>query len=573
MRDLAAAAAEAQLVFAIPQAERSLLARIGETLALAAGRCLIREGTEGEDFFLVLAGELEVEVGRRRVALITTGGVIGEMALFNAKRRTSRVTTLTECKLVRVSASVFLKHVHRGDEAGLAFMERLGGVMVKRLQAAERASSLGRPGLDEGGARLRERMLKEWALRYHALGKPGKIEIQPTRAVGSIADIAVAYAPGAIEPSVAIYNQPAATWEYTARGRLVGLVTNGSSILGKGALGPDAAKPLLEGKSVLLKRFAGVDAFDLELAELEPTRFVELVCALEPTFGAVALEHLASPTCLAIVDACSRRMEISVVHDDQHCVAVVAVAAALNGLHLAGKDLQSARIVVSGNGPAAVGTGKLLRTKGVGHDKLIVVDEEGPLHPGRSLRTWFMDLAATPCPPDRAAAIAGADVYVGCGTAAPLSPDELRSMGTQPVVISLGVPAPEITWPQAMRVRKDVLFACSEGTHGNHATTLLVFPHLLRALLDCRARRLPMAALAAAADSIAALARAGGVDARGVAKSFGPAYLLPSVIDPRLPNRVPVAVADAIMADGDAGLHVDLKAYHARRQRFKLTLT
>ena len=557
MLDLAAAAAEARRVFAIPQAERALLARIGETQVVPAGHLLIAEG----------------DAGGRRIGLITTGGIVGEMALFNAKRRLSTVRALTECKLVQLAARSFLQHVHRGDAAAIAIMERLGSSMIARVQLAERAHSLGPQGEDDPSAQVRRRMLREWALRYHALGKPGKIEVQPTRTVGTIADIAVAYAPGAIAPCVAIHRDPHAVWEYTARGRLVGVVSNGTSVLGKGALGPESVKPLLEGKVVLLKRFAGLDAFDLELAELDPTRLVDLLCAVEPTFGALALEHLVSPASLAVVDACTRRMQIPIVHDEQHCVGVVAVAALLNGLLLARKPLHSARIVISGAGPAAVGVGQLLRALKVDHSHLVVIDRDGPMHPGRSLRTWFLDLAASPCPATRAEAIAGADVYVGCGAAAPLSTAELRTMAPQPVVVCLGVPEPEMSWPDAMRTRNDVIMATSSGTHCNHATTLLVFPHLLRALLDCRATHLPMAALCAAATGLAALARAVGSGDAGVPHTFGPKYLLPSVVDPRLPQTLPVAIADAIAVAGAAGLQVDLEVYRARRQRFKLTLS
>ncbi len=576
MEDLAAAAAEARLVFAIPEGERALLARVGETLVWPANHELIRQGDDGHEFFLVLAGELEINEDGRRIGLVTTGGVLGEMALFNEHRRTGTVRTLTECKLVRVDAHEFVALVHKGEPAALAMMERLGGVMVERLQQAERAQSMrqvsGGAASDDEASALRKRMLREWSLRYHSLGEPGKLEVRPTRSLTSAADIAIAHAPGAIEPCVAIHNDPSATWEYTARGRLIGVVSNGSSVLGRGALGPDATKPLLEGKVILLKRFAGLDAFDLELAELDPTRFVDLVCALEPTFGALTLEHLASPSCLAVVDACSRRMQIPVLHDEQHCTAVVVVAALLNALHVAGKSLLSARVVLSGEGAAAAGVGQLLRTFGVPRDQLVVIDREGPLHGARQLRSWFQDLAAEPCPRDRASAIDGADAYVGCGDLQPLSPPELRSMAANPVVIALGTPVPEMTWPQAMRTRNDVVMATSDATHGNHVTTLLAFPHLLRALVDCRATGLPTPALCAAADTLASLARAGGPDLQGVTQHFGRGYLLPAVTDPRLPQLVPVAVVDAVTTAGLAGLRVDIESYHQRRQRFTPTL-
>jgi malate dehydrogenase (oxaloacetate-decarboxylating)(NADP+) len=549
--------------------ERSVLASIGRVLTYRPGERIIEEGAPASGFSIVESGLVEVTRKGQPVGRVGAGGVVGEMALFNADVHTAEVSAVEQSRLLFLPAERFVQLVLQQEPAAVKTMESLGQLMVGRVQELE-ADLLARADGDllEEFAVLRKRLLAEWALAYHALGKPGKLTVSASKRVGTAADLAVAYSPGVAEPCLAIRDEPARAYDFTSRGHLVGVITNGSAVLGLGNIGALASKPVMEGKAVLFKRFADLDAFDVEVDEQDPERFVEIVCALAPTFGGINLEDIRAPDCFLIEEECKRRCDIPIFHDDQHGTAIVAGAGLLNALALVGKRIDEVRVVFSGAGAAGFACAKCFLSLGVRREHLVLTDVHGVVYRGRGDGNYLDELAAETDARTLAEAIAGADVFVGVSAPGIVSPEMLRSMAADPVVFALANPVPEIDYGLARRTRSDAIVATGRSDYPNQVNNVIAFPHIFRAALDTRARAIDEGMKLAAARAIAALVREPSGEA-----SFGPEYVIPKPFDRRLLPRVGRAVAGAAVASGTARVALDLDEYERALERLRPELT
>ena len=418
--------------------------------------------------------------------------------------------------------------------------------------------------------------LEEAALFYHRYPTPGKLEIQASKPLGNQRDLALAYSPGVAAPCLAIRDDPATAADYTGRANLVAVISNGSAVLGLGNIGPLASKPVMEGKAVLFKKFAGIDVFDIEIDAPDIERMVETVAALEPTFGGINLEDIKAPECFEVEERLKARMGIPVFHDDQHGTAIIVAAAVTNALELAGKDISSVKIVSSGAGAAALACLNLLVSLGARLDNIWVTDRHGVAYRGR---TEEMDRWKEPYLKDTEArtladVIGGADVFLGLSAAGVLKPELLAEMAERPLILALANPVPEIMPEEARAARPDAMICTGRSDFPNQVNNVLCFPHIFRGALDVGASAINEEMKRAAVQAIAGLAREepSDVAARaytGETPVFGPDYLIPSPFDPRLILRIAPAVARAAMESGVATRPItDMDAYVDRLNRF-----
>jgi len=418
--------------------------------------------------------------------------------------------------------------------------------------------------------------LRRAALDYHEHPTPGKIAITPTKQLVNQYELSLAYSPGVAAPCEEIQRDPAAAYKYTARGNLVGVITNGTAVLGLGDIGPLAGKPVMEGKGVLFKKFSGIDVFDIEINEKDPDKLVEIIAALEPTFGGINLEDIKAPECFTVERKLRERMRIPVFHDDQHGTAIVVGAAVVNGLKVVSKKIEDVKLVVSGAGAAALTCTGLLVDLGVRRENVWVTDIEGLVYEGRTAlmdeykaryaqRTELRTLAEV---------IEGADVFLGLSAGGVLKPDMVARMAARPVILALANPNPEILPEQVKAVRDDAVIATGRTDYPNQVNNVLCFPYIFRGALDCGATTISKQMEIAAVYAIAGLAQAeqSEVVARAYAGeklAFGPEYLIPKPFDPRLMMKIAPAVAEAAAASGVATRPiVDLDAYRERLQTF-----
>jgi malate dehydrogenase (oxaloacetate-decarboxylating)(NADP+) len=418
--------------------------------------------------------------------------------------------------------------------------------------------------------------LRSGALVYHRSPRPGKLEIQATKPLGNQRDLALAYSPGVAAACEAIAADPGEAAELTVRQNLVAVLTNGTAVLGLGDIGPLASKPVMEGKAVLFKKFAGIDVFDIEVAEKDPARLIEVVAALEPTFGGINLEDIKAPECFEVEEALKARMGIPVFHDDQHGTAIIVAAAVMNGLEIAGKSLGEAKVVTSGAGAAALACLNLLVSLGVKRENIIVTDIEGVVHEGREtlMDRWKAVYARPTQARTLAEVIEGADVFLGLSAGGVLKPQMLARMAPRPLVLALANPNPEIMPDEARAARPDVMICTGRSDFPNQVNNVLCFPYIFRGALDVAASAINEEMKLAAVRAIAELAREtpSDVAARaygGETKLFGAESLIPSPFDPRLILRIAPAVAQAAMDSGVARRPLaDLDAYRDRLSRF-----
>jgi len=421
-----------------------------------------------------------------------------------------------------------------------------------------------------------DEQLKKNALEYHRRGTPGKISILPTKQLTNQRDLALAYTPGVAAVCEEIRREPSLAAEYTSRANLVGVVTNGTAVLGLGAIGPLAAKPVMEGKSVLFKKFAGIDCFDIELEERDPDKLVEIIAALEPTFGAINLEDIKAPECFYIERKLRTRMKIPVFHDDQHGTAITVGAAVFNGLKVVGKDLTKAKLVTSGAGAAALACLELLVKMGMQRANITVTDIKGVVYKGRreemdpdkerfAIETRARTLDEV---------IAGADIFLGLSAGGVLKPSMVKKMADKPLILALANPEPEILPELAREARPDSVIATGRSDYPNQVNNVLCFPFIFRGALDVGATTINTEMELAAAYAIAELAQAETSEqvalAYGIESiSFGPDYIIPRPFDPRLIARVAPAVAKAAMDSGVATRPLaDFGAYRDSLQQF-----
>ncbi|WP_289731201.1 malic enzyme-like NAD(P)-binding protein [uncultured Alistipes sp.] len=401
------------------------------------------------------------------------------------------------------------------------------------------------------------------ALRYHSEGRPGKIGIEPTKPAQTQQDLALAYSPGVAAPARAIAADPADAYRYTGKGNLVAVVSNGSAVLGLGNIGPLAAKPVMEGKSMLFKRFAGIDAFDIEVDETDPEKIIGVVKAIAPTFGGINLEDIKAPECFEIDRRLREELDIPVIHDDQHGTAIIVSAAVINGAKIAGKEVSELRVVVNGAGAAAIACARMFLTLGIPRGQIVLCDSRGVVTRYREgLTPQKEEFATSRRLASLAEALHGADLFVGVSVADALTPSMVRTMAENPMVLALANPDPEIAYGAAMRSRPDIIFATGRSDYPNQVNNVLGFPFLFRGALDVRAAQINDAMKLAAARALADLARRpvseSVLRAYGLERlEFGREYLIPKPLDPRLLCTVSTAVARAAVESGVARQPVD----------------
>ena len=419
------------------------------------------------------------------------------------------------------------------------------------------------------------------ALDFHSRGRPGKIEIIASKPMATQRDLSLAYSPGVAVPVRAIADDPATAYDYTAKGNLVAVISNGTAILGLGNLGALASKPVMEGKAVLFKRFADVDSIDIEVKTEDPQRFIEAVELLEPTFGGINLEDIAAPDCFIIEQALKERMNIPVFHDDQHGTAIITAAGLINAVELTGRDMKHIRVVVNGAGAAAIACTELIKAMGVPHDHVIMCDRKGVIHKGRTdLDQWKSAHAVETDTRDLAEALVGADVFLGLSAAGALKPEMVEKMAKEPIIFAMANPDPEIWPPDAQAVRPDAIIATGRSDFPNQVNNVLGFPFIFRGALDVRATRINEEMKIAAARALAELAREAVPEEvaaayGGRSQSFGRDYIIPAPFDPRLMEVVASAVAEAAIVSGVAQKPIaDMDAYRTRlRARLNPTVT
>ncbi len=408
----------------------------------------------------------------------------------------------------------------------------------------------------------------EDALEYHRKGRKGKIEVVPTKPFATQRDLSLAYTPGVAEPCKIIQKSPRAALEYTARGNLVAVVTNGTAVLGLGNIGALAGKPVMEGKAVLFKRFADIDVFDLEIDSEDPEDVIRVCKLLEPTFGGINLEDIKAPECFHIEQTLKRELSIPVFHDDQHGTAIISGAGLLNALELTGRDMVSIRVVVNGAGAAAIACARFYRSMGIAKENLILCDSRGVIFKGRKsgMNSFKQEFAVDTPSRTLGQALEGADVLLGLSKAGVVSGDMVRSMADKPIVFAMANPDPEITWEDAKAARPDVIIATGRSDYPNQINNVLGFPFIFRGALDVHSSEINEDMKLAAARALADLAKEDVPDdvikAYGnVPLSFGPEYILPKPLDSRVLLRAAPAVAEAAMNSGVALRQIDLQAY------------
>lgn len=397
----------------------------------------------------------------------------------------------------------------------------------------------------------KKQLRREEALEYHSKGKPGKIEVVPTKEAKTQRDLSLAYSPGVAEPCKEISLNKEDVYKYTAKGNLVAVITNGTAVLGLGNIGPEASKPVMEGKGVLFKVFADIDVFDIEINETDPEKFVQIVKALEPTFGGINLEDIKAPECFFIERQLRASLKIPVMHDDQHGTAIISSAALINALELQKKKIEKVRFVINGAGAAAMACSKLYVALGAKTENFIVFDKDGVLHKGRNDLEEDRSLFAI----DKSditleKAMADADVFVGLSVGNTVTPEMIKSMAKRPIVFAMANPDPEITYDAAAAVREDLIMATGRSDFPNQVNNVLGFPFIFRGALDVRATQINEAMKLAAVHALADLAKTPVPDIVNMAYdektiSFGPRYIIPKPFDPRLLSTVAPAVARA----------------------------
>ena len=418
------------------------------------------------------------------------------------------------------------------------------------------------------------KITKEAALLYHSQGKPGKIEVVPTKPYSTQTDLSLAYSPGVAEPCLEIEKNPQDAYKYTAKGNLVAVISNGTAVLGLGDIGALSGKPVMEGKGLLFKIYAGIDVFDIEVNEKDPDKFIEAVKAIAPTFGGINLEDIKAPECFEIERRLKEALDIPVMHDDQHGTAIISSAGLLNALEVAGKKIEEVKIVVNGAGASATSCTKLYEALGARRENILMLDSKGVITSDRENLTEQKRYFAT----DRrdvhtlAEAIKGADVFLGLSKGNVLTQDMVRSMADHPIVFALANPTPEISYEDAMAARPDVLMSTGRSDYPNQINNVIGFPYIFRGALDTQAKAINEAMKIAAVHAIANLAKQPVPDVVNEAYhvnnfTFGPEYFIPKPVDPRLITEVSCAVAKAAMESGVA--RKDIEDWDAYRLQLR----
>ena len=420
------------------------------------------------------------------------------------------------------------------------------------------------------------KVTKEMALDYHRMGKPGKIEVVPTKPYSSQNDLALAYSPGVAYPCLEIEKKPSDVYEYTNKGNLVAVISNGTAVLGLGDIGAEAGKPVMEGKALLFKIFAGIDCFDIEVGEKDPSRFIEIVKAISPTFGGINLEDIKAPECFEIESRLKAECNIPVMHDDQHGTAIISSAGLLNALEIQGKKIEDVKLVVNGAGAAAVSCTRLYIALGVKRENVVMCDSRGVITTRRTgLNPQKQEFATDRDISTLAEAMEGADVFLGLSVKDVVTPEMVKSMAPNPIVFALANPDPEIAYEKAIEARPDVIMATGRSDYPNQINNVLGFPYIFRGALDCGATAINEEMKIEAVKAIAALAKESVPPVVNAAYNktdlhFGKDYILPKPLDPRLLTAVAPAVARGAIESGVATRPItDWKVYDEKLRRLK----
>lgn len=420
----------------------------------------------------------------------------------------------------------------------------------------------------------KEKDMKKAALEYHSIGRKGKIEVVPTKPCLTQWDLSLAYSPGVAEPCMEIHRDPDLAYEYTNKGNLVGVISNGTAVLGLGKIGALAGKPVMEGKSVLFKRFAGIDAFDIEINSEDPEEIIKTVKYLEPTFGGINLEDIKAPECFYIEDELRRQTDIPVFHDDQHGTAIISGAGLLNACELVNKDIGGLKMTFNGAGASAIACARFFIQLGAKKENIIMCDSRGVIYKGReeNMNPQKEMFAADTKSRTLEKAIKGADVFVGLSSGGAVTQKMVKSMADKPIIFAMANPDPEISYPEAKAARKDVIMATGRSDYPNQVNNVLGFPFIFRGALDVRAMAINEQMKVAAAYSLAGLAKKGADE--NVAKAygekhfkFGPEYIVPKPFDPRVLIWESVAVAEAAMKTGASRIKIDIDEYRESLER------
>jgi len=416
--------------------------------------------------------------------------------------------------------------------------------------------------------------MKQAALEYHSKGRKGKIEVVPTKPCKTQWDLSLAYTPGVAEPCREIERNPDLAYEYTNKGNLVAVVTNGTAVLGLGDIGSLAGKPVMEGKSVLFKRFADIDAFDIELDTHDPEEVIKVVKLLEPTFGGINLEDIKAPECFYIEQELKRQLSIPVFHDDQHGTAIISGAGLMNACEITGKELSKVKMVFSGAGAAAISCAEFFILLGAKRENIIMCDSRGVIYKGREqgMTPQKERLSVDTRVRTLAESMKGADVFVGLSVAGMVTKEMVKSMAKRPIIFAMANPDPEISYPDAKSVRSDLIMATGRSDYPNQVNNVLGFPFIFRGALDVRARSINEEMKVAASHALSSLAKQGADES--VAKAygeshfeFGPEYIVPKPFDPRVFVWESVAVAQAAMQTGSAKVEIDIEEYREKLER------
>lgn len=426
------------------------------------------------------------------------------------------------------------------------------------------------PATDKSG-KSKIPMTDQEALQFHQEGRPGKLEINPTKPMATQRDLSLAYSPGVAVPVKAIADDPSRAYDYTTRGNMVAVISNGTAILGMGNLGALASKPVMEGKAVLFKRFADVDSIDLEIDTEDVDEFINAVRYLGPSFGGINLEDIKAPDCFIIEQRLRELMDIPVFHDDQHGTAIISAAGLINALHLTDRDIKTTKLICNGAGSAGIACIELIKAMGMPHENIILCDTKGPIYQGRQegMNQWKSAHAVPTKARSLLEAMDGADVFFGLSAKGALTPDMVRAMADNPIIFAMANPDPEMTPEEIAEIRDDAIIATGRSDYPNQVNNVLGFPYIFRGALDVRAHTINDTMKIAAAKALAELARADVPDEvaaayRGNRPKFGTEYIIPVPFDPRLISAIPIAVAKAAMESGAAGKPiVDMDAYHA----------
>jgi malate dehydrogenase (oxaloacetate-decarboxylating)(NADP+) len=411
---------------------------------------------------------------------------------------------------------------------------------------------------------------REKALAYHAEGRPGKLKVTPTKPTETQEDLSLAYSPGVAEPCREIAKDPSSVFEYTAKGNLVAVISNGSAVLGLGNIGALAGKPVMEGKAVLFKRFADVDVFDIEIDSQDVDEIVRTVELIGATFGGINLEDIRAPECFEIEERLIESLDVPVFHDDQHGTAIISGAALINALYITGKKLEEIQVVFSGAGAAGIGCARFYRDLGVPVENMILCDSHGVIYEGRTaaINRYKAEFARKTPARTLADAMKGADVFCGLSQAGLVTPEMVKSMAPDPIIFAMANPDPEISPQEVGAVRSDAIMATGRSDYPNQVNNVLGFPFIFRGALDVRARKINEPMKVAAAHALAELARRGKVVPQIVRDAYGnenfelgPRYIIPKPFDPRLLTYVVPAVAQAAMDSGVARAKIDIVEY------------